>query len=61
MNSGIVEAWTGVMRFKPILVTASMIHSARGGVSVSQVREEECTEPPASRLGMDEVIAQFDC
>lgn len=58
MNSGIVEAWTGVMRFMPILVNASMIHSARGGLSVSQAREEECIETPASRVGIDEAIAR---
>lgn len=59
MNSGIVEAWTGVMRFKPILVTASIIHPARGGVSVSQAREEDCVEPPNSRSGRVGVIAKL--
>lgn len=57
MNSGIVEAWTGVIRFKPMLVTASIIHSAREGVRAFQPREEETNELPASRLGADEVIA----
>ena len=32
MKSGIVEAWTGVMRLNPMLDTASRIHSANGGV-----------------------------
>lgn len=59
MNSGIVEAWTGVMRFKPILVNASIIHSARGGLSVSQAREGECVESPPSGLGVDEGIAKM--
>lgn len=59
MNSGIAEAWTGVMRFKPMLDTASMIHSAKGGLSVSQARDEEFEEAPASRLSMDEVIAKL--
>lgn len=38
MNNGIVEACTGVMRLKPILDTASNIHSASGGVRASHAR-----------------------
>ncbi len=41
MNNGMVEAWTGVMRFKPMLDTASRTHSAKEGVRTSQAREEE--------------------
>lgn len=41
MNSGIVDAWTGVMRLKPMDATASMIHSASGGVRASHERECE--------------------
>ena len=41
MKRGMVEAWTGVMRLKPMLSTASMIHSARDGVKPSQARDEE--------------------
>lgn len=59
MNSGIVEAWTGVMRFNPRLVTASIIHPARGGVRISQAREEVGVEVPTSRLGIDEVMAKL--
>lgn len=40
MNNGIVEACTGVIRLKPMLDTASNIHSARDGVSVPHAREE---------------------
>ncbi len=40
MNKGIVEAWTGVIRLKPMLSTASIIHSASGGVNPSQARDE---------------------
>ena len=38
MNSGIVEACTGVILLYPIFETASKIHSARGGVSASHAR-----------------------
>ena len=41
MKRGMVEAWTGVMRLKPMLSTASMIHSARDGVKPSHARDEE--------------------
>lgn len=40
MNSGIVEACTGVMRLKPMLDTASKIHSAREGVKPSHARDD---------------------
>lgn len=36
MNRGIAEAWTGVMRVKPIDETASSTHSDRGGLTPSQ-------------------------
>jgi hypothetical protein len=36
MNSGIVEAWTGVILLKSITFIASKIHSAKGGVKASQ-------------------------
>ena len=39
MNSGIVEAWTGVILLYPISETASKIHSASGGVSASHARD----------------------
>lgn len=35
IKRGIVEAWTGVMRAKPIVLMASRIHSAKGGVRAS--------------------------
>lgn len=38
MNSGIVEACTGVMRLKPLEEMASRSHSDSGGVSASQAR-----------------------
>lgn len=41
MKSGIVEACTGVIPKKPILVTASRIHSASGGVNASHARDDE--------------------
>jgi len=40
MNNGIVDAWTGVIRWKPMLEIASRIHSASGGVRASHAREE---------------------
>jgi hypothetical protein len=39
MKSGIVEAWTGVIRPNPMLETASTIHSESEGVSASQALE----------------------
>lgn len=41
MKRGIVEACTGVIRLKPMLSTASMIHSASEGVKASQARDDE--------------------
>lgn len=41
MNRGIVDAWTGVIREKPIAEIASRIHSESGGVSASQALECE--------------------
>lgn len=40
-NKGIVEACTGVILLKPMLETASIIHSAKEGVSASQARNDE--------------------
>jgi len=40
INSGMVEACTGVMRLKPIEEIASRSHSDSGRVSASQAREE---------------------
>jgi len=39
MNSGIVLACTGVMRLKPMLDTASRIHSDKAGVNASHALE----------------------
>jgi len=41
MKRGIVEACTGVIRKKPMLVTASRIHSASAGVKASHARDDE--------------------
>ena len=41
IKRGIVDACTGVMREKPILATASKIHSASEGVKASHAREKE--------------------
>ncbi len=40
MKRGIVEACTGVIREKPMLATASKIHSASDGVKASHARDE---------------------
>ena len=40
MNNGIVEACTGVILEKPMLETASRIHSDRAGVNASHARDE---------------------
>lgn len=44
MNRGIVEAWTGVIRLKPMEATASKTHSDKGGVNASQAREGLASE-----------------
>ena len=41
INRGIVEAWTGVILLKPMLATASIIHSASEGVKASHARDDE--------------------
>jgi hypothetical protein len=40
MNSGIVDACTGVILKKPMLETASSIHSESEGVNASHARGE---------------------
>ena len=40
MNSGIVDACTGVILEKPMLETASSIHSESEGVNASHARED---------------------
>ena len=40
MNNGIVDAWTGVIRSKPIADVAVRIQSASGGVRASHARDE---------------------
>lgn len=47
MNKGIAEAWTGVMRVKPIEATASSTHSDRAGVTPSHA----LAEVPGGGLG----------
>ena len=42
MNNGIVLAWTGVVLVNPMEFMASRIHSDRGGVSASQLRDGRC-------------------
>ena len=42
MNNGIVLAWTGVVLVNPMEFMASSIHSDRGGVSASQLRDGRC-------------------
>lgn len=41
MKRGIAEAWTGVMRVKPIELTASNAHCESAGFTPSHDREDE--------------------
>ena len=58
MNSGIVEAWTGVILLYPISETASKIQSASGGVIASHSREGASVVAGALTVGRSGAISE---
>lgn len=67
INRGMAEAWTGVMRVKPIEATASKAHCDSGGVRASHDREDDfgfgaiCGRFEHKKASTGDLIIAEDC